>query len=477
MQHQHKIPKFIGRIHFIGIGGIGMSGIAEVLLNYGYQISGSDMAESPIIERLRDRGAKIFIGHHGAQVEGAAVVVISSAVKRDNIELTQARALSIPVVKRAEMLAELMRFKRTVAVAGTHGKTTTTSMMGQLLQATGYEPTIINGGILNAVGSNAMLGAGDWLVAEADESDGSFLRLPTDIAIITNIDPEHLDYYGSVKNLHMAFRQFIENLPFYGFAVLCYDHPVVRKLMGKIEDRRIISYGFYKQAMIFAHHLRMVDGKQYFNVTIRDPMHELTSHIDDICLPIAGRHNVQNALAALAVGYGIGIPLARMRQGFIDFKGVKRRFSLVEQVEGVDIIDDYAHHPTEIHMVLDTARSLCDGRVFAIMQPHRYSRLQDLMDDFAKSLQHADYIWIAPVYAAGEAEIEGINAENLVKKIKEYGHKQADYLQDEHDLPAILYPQLKAGDMVLFMGAGSITKWAYGLPEALRDLQKDGEMG
>lgn len=470
IDYLNKIPLSVGRIHFIGVGGIGMSGIAEVMCNMGYEVSGSDIASNANTDRLTNFGAKINIGHQENAIHGAGVIVVSSAIRRDNVELIAARKNHIPVVKRAEMLAELMRFKRSIAIAGTHGKTTTTSLVAQMLVMAGYDPTIINGGILNALGTNAFLGQGDWLVAEADESDGSFLNLPADIAIVTNIDPEHLDHYGDFKTLKQGFRKFIENIPFYGFGVLCYDHEVVREMIETIEDRRIISYGLDRNAMVCGTNLKIKDQSQYFDVLIHDKMIDMNLEVRDICLPIAGRHNVQNALAAIAVAYGIGIPIARIKTGFMGFKGVKRRFTQTGEVNGVKIIDDYGHHPVEIMAVLNTARSLSQGKIYAVVQPHRYTRLRDLFDDFATCFTQADHVILAPVYAAGETPIEGISSIYLAEKIRKVSAKSVDLIETEAELAPLLFTKIKAGDMIICLGAGSITKWANDLPKQLEDL-------
>ncbi|MFK7866108.1 MAG: UDP-N-acetylmuramate--L-alanine ligase [Alphaproteobacteria bacterium] len=469
IHHAHKIPLHFGRIHFIGIGGIGMSGIAELLHNLGYEISGSDQASNPNTQRLRQLGVRIFDGHHAQNILGAAVVVTSSAIRHDNAELVEARKHHIPVVRRAEMLAELMRFKRSIAIAGSHGKTTTTSMMAQILVSAGFEPTIINGGIINAIGSNALLGSGDWLVAEADESDGSFLKLPSDIAVITNIDPEHLDYYGSFENLIAGFKQFIEQIPFYGFGVLCCDDPTVKAIFNEIKDRRILSYGLDSDSMIRGINLSIKDQIQHFDVQIKDQMIGLDLTLSGITMPIAGKHNVLNALSTIAVGYGIGIPLAQIKAGLHHFKGVKRRFTLVGEVDGVKIIDDYGHHPTEIAAVLDTARSLTTGKIHAIIQPHRYSRLNDLMPEFMNCLNDADHVYIAPVYAAGESPIQGVSSTIFAQKLRENGHVSVHVFEDEQTLPSLIRPALNDQDMVIFLGAGSITKWANDFPDRLKE--------
>ncbi len=461
----------IGTIHFVGIGGIGMSGIAEVMHNLGYTVQGSDIAEGYVIEGLRQRGINVMIGHDAANVKNAAVLVTSTAVSRKtNPEVEAAYDMRIPVVKRAEMLAELMRLKSTVAVAGTHGKTTTTSMIAAMLDAGGVDPTVINGGIINSYGSNARLGASDWMVVEADESDGSFLRLDGTIAVVTNIDPEHLDHYGSFDGVKAAFVDFIENVPFYGAAVLCLDHPEVQALIPRIRDRRIITYGFAAQADIHCALVTPVPGGNHFDVVIRS-RDGSTRNILGIHLPMPGRHNVQNALAAIAVAVEMGLPDTTIQTGFAKFGGVKRRFTKVGEVTmgsaHVPIIDDYGHHPVEIKAVLAAAREGAAGRVIAVCQPHRYTRLGNLMDDFAQAFNDADMVLITPVYAAGEAPMESVSAAALVGKIKERGHRSAAEIADAGALAQELAGELREGDMVVCLGAGDITKWAAGLADAV----------
>ena len=414
----------IGTIHFVGIGGIGMSGIAEVMHNLGYKVQGSDVAEGYVIEGLRKRGIAVAIGHDADNLGDAAVVVTSTAIKRVNPEVAAAYERRIPVVRRAEMLAELMRLKSTVAVAGTHGKTTTTSMIAAMLDAGGVDPTVINGGIINSYGSNARLGASDWMVVEADESDGSFLRLDGTIAVVTNIDPEHLDHYGSFDAVKDAFVEFIENVPFYGAAVLCLDHPEVQALLPRVRDRRIVTYGFSAQADVRGVNVVPGAGGNRFEVLIRH-RDGVTRSIEDIHLPMAGRHNVQNALAAIAVAIELGLDDATIQKGFAAFGGVKRRFTKVGETAGVTIIDDYGHHPVEIKAVLSAAREFATGKVIAVVQPHRYSRLGRLMDEFAQAFNDADQVLVTPVYAAGEVPVEGVSAEALVERLKARGHRAA----------------------------------------------------
>ena len=457
----------IGTIHFVGIGGIGMSGIAEVMANLGYRVQGSDIAEGYVVEGLRKRGITVFIGHRAENLGDAAVVVTSTAVKRDNPEVVAALEARVPVVRRAEMLAELMRLKSTVAIAGTHGKTTTTSMVAALLDAGGVDPTVINGGIINSYGSNARLGASDWMVVEADESDGSFLRLDGTIAVVTNIDPEHLDHYGSFDRVKDSFVEFIENVPFYGAAVLCIDHPVVQAIIPKVRDRRVITYGFSAQADVRGEGVTPVPGGNRFTAVLRQRDGSFR-RIEDIELPMPGRHNVQNALAAVAVAREMGVSEEIIRTGFAKFGGVKRRFTKVGEVDGATIIDDYGHHPVEIRAVLAAAREGVKGRVIAVVQPHRFTRLRDHMEDFAAAFNDADIVYAAPVYPAGEQPIEGVDSAALVAGIKDRGHRSAHAIAGAQALAEVLAGQVQAGDMVVCLGAGDITKWAAGLAEAIR---------
>ena len=461
----------IGTIHFIGIGGIGMSGIAEVMHNMGYKVQGSDMAEGYVVEGLRKRGIPVMIGHDGANLGDAAVVVTSTAVSRKtNPEVEAAYERRIPVVRRAEMLAELMRLKRTVAVAGTHGKTTTTSMIAAMLDEGGIDPTVINGGIINQYGSNARLGDSDWMVVEADESDGSFLRLDGTIAVVTNIDPEHLDHYGDFDGAKKAYIEFIENVPFYGVAILCLDHPEVQAIIPRIRDRRITTYGFAAQADIRGENVTPIPGGNRFDVVVRS-RDGAQRTIRDITLPMPGRHNVQNALSAIAVGLEMGMSDTAVALGFANFGGVKRRFTKVGEVDGITIIDDYGHHPVEIRAVLSAAREGATGRVIAVCQPHRYSRLGGLMEEFATAFNDADMVYITPVYAAGEAPVEGVDAATLVGKIKRRGHYSASEVADAADLARLIAEVAKPGDIVVCLGAGDITKWAAGLSDAVRGVR------
>ncbi|WP_116969982.1 UDP-N-acetylmuramate--L-alanine ligase [Blastomonas sp. UPD001] len=456
----------IGTIHFIGIGGIGMSGIAEVMHNLGYKVQGSDIAESYVVEGLRKRGIPVMIGHKAENLGDAAVVVTSTAIKRGNPEVDLALENRVPVVRRAEMLAELMRLKSTVAVAGTHGKTTTTSMIAAMLDAGGIDPTVINGGIINNYGSNARLGASEWMVVEADESDGSFLRLDGTIAVVTNIDPEHLDHYGSFDRVKDAFVEFVQNVPFYGAAILCLDHPEVQAILPRVNDRRVVTYGFSAQADVRGDNVVSIPGGNRFDVTVRE-RDGSARQIMGIELPMPGRHNVQNAIAAIAVGLQMGMADADIVTGFAKFGGVKRRFTKVGEVDGVTIIDDYGHHPVEIRAVLAAAREGVKNRIIAVVQPHRYSRLGDLMDEFQQAFNDADIVYVAPVYAAGEEPVEGVNAEALASGLKQRGHRQARTITGPEELAELLAADAQDGDMVICLGAGDITKWAAGLADAI----------
>jgi UDP-N-acetylmuramate--alanine ligase len=459
-----KLPTDIGPIHFVGIGGIGMSGIAEVLMTQGYSVQGSDLKASPITERLEMLGARVFIGQDEGNLEGAEVVVVSSAIKKGNPELDAARARGMPVVRRAEMLAELMRLKSNVAVAGTHGKTTTTTMVATLLDAGGLDPTVINGGVIHAYGSNARAGQGEWMVVEADESDGTFNRLPATIAVVTNIDPEHMEHWGDMDGLRKGFLDFVSNVPFYGVAVCCTDHPEVQAMVGRITDRRVITYGFNGQADVRAVNLRYQGAVAHFDVALQAE----GSTIQGCTLPMPGDHNVSNALAAVAVARHLGMRREEIRAALAGFRGVKRRFTLVGEVGGVTIIDDYGHHPVEIAAVLKAARQAVNGgRVIAVHQPHRYSRLSSLFDDFCACFNDADVVGIAEVYAAGEAPIPGASRDDLVAGLIRHGHRHAVAVGNEDDLERLVRAEARAGDMVVCLGAGTISAWAGELPARL----------
>jgi UDP-N-acetylmuramate--alanine ligase len=465
------LPLSIGTIHFVGIGGIGMSGIAEVLHVLGYSVQGSDIADGANVQRLRHAGIPIAIGHDAANIGQAQVVVISTAVPRDNPEVVAARAKLIPVVRRAEMLAELMRLKWAVAIGGTHGKTTTTSLVAAVLEGAGLDPTVINGGIINAYGSNTRLGAGEWMVVEADESDGSFLRLPAVITIVTNMDPEHLDHWGTKEAMEAGYRQFVANIPFYGFAVLCIDHPAVQQMIPALSDHRVITYGFSPQADVRAE--RIMSGKDgaSFEVRFADRITGRARRMGPFKLPMLGNHNVQNALAAIAVATEMEIDEAQIKAALAGFAGVKRRFTHTGTAGGVTVIDDYGHHPVEIAAVLKAARQAGARDVIAVVQPHRYSRLQTLFDDFCTCMNDAGTVIVADVYAAGESAIEGVDRDALVEGLRAHGHRQVVPLTDPAHLPEMVHAIAKHGDFVVCLGAGSITNWANALPAALQNLQ------
>jgi UDP-N-acetylmuramate--alanine ligase len=461
-----KLPRDIGPMHFIGIGGIGMSGLAEVLVNLGYTVQGSDQTDSANVKRLRDKGVKIVIGHAAENLADARVVVISSAIKPDNPELVAARAQRLPVVRRAEMLAELMRLKSCIAIAGTHGKTTTTSMVAAMLDCGGFDPTVINGGIINAYGTNARVGAGDWMVVEADESDGSFLKLPADIAIVTNIDPEHLDYFETFEAVQDAFRAFVENVPFYGFSVMCIDHPIVQNLVGRIEDHRIVTYGENPQADVRLVDVSHAGGTSLFTVLFREgrrPAHE----IKNVALPMPGRHNALNATAAIAIAHELGVADDAIRSAFAKFDGVRRRFTRTGTWNGVTIVDDYGHHPVEIAAVLRAARESTKGQVIAVVQPHRFTRLASLFEQFCTCFNDADVVIVANVYPAGEAPILGVDRDALVQGLRTHGHRNVIALDGPEKLAPLIAGIARPGDYVLCLGAGSITQWAYALPAEL----------
>jgi UDP-N-acetylmuramate--alanine ligase len=464
-----KLPPKLGPIHFIGIGGIGMSGIAEVMHNLGYTVQGSDAADNYNVRRLADKGVKTFVGHRAENVDGAELVVVSTAIKRDNPELAAAREKRLPVVRRAEMLAELMRFKSCVAIAGTHGKTTTTSLVATLLDAGGLDPTVINGGIINAYGTNARMGDGQWMVVEADESDGTFLRLPADVAVVTNIDPEHLDHFGSFDAIKEAFRTFIDNIPFYGFAVMCIDHPTVQDLVGRIQDRRILTYGENPQADVRLMDVDLRGGVTRFRVLIRKRDQEV--EIADLAMPMPGHHNALNATAAIAVAHELGVEPDAIRRALAGFGGVKRRFTRTGEWRGATIFDDYGHHPVEIAAVLRAARASTDGQVIAVVQPHRYTRLHSLFNDFCTCFNDADTVIVAPVYAAGEQPIPGCDRDGLVAGLKARGHRNALPLEGPEDLAGLVGGLARPGDYVVCLGAGNITQWAYALPDELQALE------
>jgi len=471
------LPLDIGIIHFVGIGGIGMSGIAEVMHNLGYSVQGSDLTLNANVKRLQGLGIRVFEGQAAANVAEAEVLVISSAVKSDNPEVRAARDRMIPVVRRAEMLGELMRLKWAIAIAGTHGKTTTTSMVAALLEAAGLDPTVINGGIINAYGTNARLGAGEWMVVEADESDGTFLKLPATIAAVTNIDPEHLDHYGTFDRVRDGFKQFVESIPFYGFAAMCIDHPEVQALIGRITDRRIISYGFSPQADVRAVNLSFDAAGAHFDIQYADRTDGQVETVTGIHLPMFGRHNVQNSLVVAAIAREMGFEADVVRRALGGFKGVKRRFTRTGEAGGIAVIDDYGHHPVEIAAVLAAARlAVGEGagsvrpRVVAVVQPHRYTRLRDLFEDFCSCFNDADTVIVADVYAAGEAPIEGVSRDALVEGLRNRGHRRVLALEHPEKLAQLVREEASAGDMVVCLGAGNITNWANALPAELARL-------
>jgi UDP-N-acetylmuramate--alanine ligase len=460
-----KLPGELGPLHFVGIGGIGMSGIAEVLMTLGYRVQGSDAKASKITDRLVGLGAAVFEGQRAENLGDAAVVVVSSAIKPGNPELEEARRRKLPVVRRAEMLAELMRLKSNIAIAGTHGKTTTTTMVATLLDKGGFDPTVINGGVIHAYGSNARAGAGEWMVVEADESDGSFNRLPATIAIVTNIDPEHMEHWGTFDALRKGFFDFVSNVPFYGLAVCCTDHPEVQALVGRVTDRRIVTFGFNAQADVRAVNLRYAGGVAQFDVVLQN---ENGALIEGMSLPMPGDHNVSNALAAIAVARNLGMKRSEIREALAAFAGVNRRFTRVGEVlGGVTIIDDYGHHPVEIAAVLKAARQATEGRVIAVHQPHRYTRLSSLFEEFCACFNEADVVAIADVYSAGEDPIPGASRDDLVAGLIAHGHRHARAIMDEADLARLVREQARPGDMVVCLGAGTISAWANALPARL----------
>ena len=464
------MPEKIGLVHFVGIGGIGMSGIAEVLHNLGYDVQGSDQNDGANVQRLRDKGIVVHIGHRAENLGDSEVVVASSAIKQDNPERLEARRRNLPIVRRAEMLAELMRFRKSIAVGGTHGKTTTTSMVGSLLVTGGLDPTVINGGIINEYGTNARMGDGEWMVVEADESDGTFLKLPADIAIVTNIDPEHLDHYGNYEAVKSAFTQFVENVPFYGFGVMCLDHPEVQSQVARITDRRVVTYGENPQSEVRFHNVKAVGAANHFDVTRRNRKTGELEQLADLKLPMPGIHNVSNATAAIAVALELGVDPDDIRKGLASFGGVRRRFTHTGSWKGVEVFDDYAHHPVEIKAVLSAARASTTGKVIAIKQPHRYTRLESLFGDFCACFNDADVVMIAPVYEAGETPIEGVNAESLAEGLRSGGHRNAQAISGPEVISEKVAEIAAPGDYVIFLGAGNVTQWAHALPEQLAEL-------
>jgi len=469
--NKRPVPFALGPVHFIGIGGIGMSGIAEIMLRIGYTVQGSDAKAGPNTERLEKLGAKVFIGQDPANVEGASAIVYSTAIKADNPEMVAAREQRLPLVHRGEMLAELTRHQFSVAIAGTHGKTTTTSIVAALLDAGGLDPTVINGGIINAYGANAKVGEGDWMVVEADESDGTFLRLRSTCGIVTNIDPEHLDYYGDFDTAKKAFQTFVEGVPFYGFTAVCTDHPEVQAMAARVVNRRLIAYGTNPQAEVRAEKISMGPDGSRFDA-IFAPQHGEVTRLDNLHLPMAGQHNVLNALGAIAVARELGVSGEDIRKGLAGFGGVKRRFTTTGVAGGVRVIDDYGHHPVEISSVLKAARAVTEGRVIAVVQPHRYSRLHDLFAEFCGCFNDADTVIVADVYTAGESPIEGISRDALVEGLRRFGHRRVLALESPADLARMVAEEARDGDLVVCLGAGDITTWAYALPGQLEALAR-----
>jgi UDP-N-acetylmuramate--alanine ligase len=467
--NKRPVPFALGPVHFVGIGGIGMSGIAEIMLRIGYTVQGSDAKASANTERLEKLGARVFIGQAAANVEGASAIVYSTAIKSDNPEMVAAREKRLPLVHRGEMLAELTHHQFSVAIAGTHGKTTTTSMVAALLDAGGLDPTVVNGGIINAYGANAKVGEGDWIVVEADESDGTFLRLKSTCAIVTNIDPEHLDHYGDFDAVRKAFQTFVEGVPFYGFAAVCTDHPEVQAMAARVRNRRLIAYGTNPQAEVRAEKIGMGPDGSRFDAVFAPQDGEI-SRLEDLHLPMAGQHNVLNALAAIAVARELGVADGDIRKGLAGFGGVKRRFTTTGVAHGVRVIDDYGHHPVEISSVLKAARAVTEGRVIAVVQPHRYSRLHDLFAEFCGCFNDADTVIVADVYTAGEAPIEGANRDALVEGLRRFGHRHALPLEAPAQLAKLVAAEAKPGDLVVCLGAGDVTVWAYALPGQLEAL-------
>jgi UDP-N-acetylmuramate--alanine ligase len=464
-----RVPLDIGAIHFIGIGGIGMSGIAEIMHNLGYKVQGSDSTDSANVKRLRAMGIAVHVGHDADNLKDAHAVVYSSAVKPGNVEFDEARRLALPLVRRAEMLAEIMRLRSCIAIAGTNGKTTTTTLVASLLDAGGMDPTVVNGGIINAYGTNARLGAGEWVVVEADESDGTFLRLPATVAVVTNADPDHLDFYGTFENMRDAFQRFVENVPFYGFAVLCIDHPEVQAMVGRITDRRIITYGLSPQADARAVNVNFSQGASHFDMVFTDRRKGTEEKLEGLCLPMPGEHNVQNATAAIVVARQLGVKDDVIARGLKEFRGVSRRFTKVGEVNGAAIIDDYAHNPFKIAAAVKAARQAYGGPIVAIVQPHRYTRLRDTFEQFSTCLNDADVAIIAPVYAAGEAPIEGISRDSYAEALRAHGHRNVITIDGEDDLAEAVAPYVKPGAAIVGAGAGSITGWMHNLPQKLKE--------
>ncbi len=468
-----NFSKDIGIIHFIGIGGIGMSGIAEILFNLGYKISGSDITKSSNVDRLKKIGIKIFIGQKAKNINDVSIIVISSAIKEDNIELVAGALNKIPIVRRADMLAELMRFKKSISVGGSHGKTTTTSLISSLLEGAKFDPTVVNGGIIEAYGTNARLGKSDWMVVEADESDGTFIKLPSTYVVITNIDREHIDFYKTFDNLNRAFRNFVENIPFYGVAFICIDSPDAENLCKDIKYRKVITYGFNKKADLTVSNIKIIDYITYFDITVNKSHLSKKRFIKNIAISLPGEHNIRNALAAISVALELGIKEQVIKNSLLNFKGVERRFSFVGSVNNIKIIDDYAHHPTEIKNTLKAAKLLCRGKLIVVFEPHRYSRIIDLYDDFINSFSDADFLYVTKIYSAGEKKIKEINEKIIVSSIRKIGHKNVYYFKDENYMENELSKIALNNDFIIFLGAGSISKKARSMQKSMLKLIKN----
>ena len=467
-----NIPQNVGRFHFIGIGGIGMSGIAEILLQSGYLVQGSDINPTKITKRLNKLGAKIFIGHNSGNINQANIIVYSSAITEKNPELIEAKKLSIPIVHRSEMLGELMRLKQSIAVAGTHGKTTTTSLISKLLEQNNMDPTIINGGIISSLASNAKLGEGKWMVVEADESDGSFSRLIPTIAIVTNIDLEHMDFHKTESNLEKAFTNFISSIPFYGFAAVCIDHPRIQKILAKVTNKKIITYGYSPNADIRAINTRFVDGKMIFDVSYKDKVEKNTSFIKNIIFSMIGYHNVLNALAAISVALELGISITIIKKSLNSFSGVQRRFQYITKIDNAKIYDDYGHHPEEIKAALSAAKLIKNNsKILAIFQPHRYTRLKNHFEEFCSSFNDADKVILLNIYAAGEKKLINYENTDLEEGIRNYGHKNVESLKDDEKIFEKIFKNLKNFDIIIFLGAGNITNIANSLSKKIKTLR------
>ena len=467
-----KSPENLGIIHFIGIGGIGMSGIAEILFQSGYHVQGSDLKQSNNTNRLEKLGIKVFIGQKKSNIIDAKIIVVSTAISEKNEEFIAAKKMFLPIVHRSEMLGELMRLKQSIAIAGTHGKTTTTSLIAKMIEDNGMDPTIINGGIISSLHSNARLGNGEWMVVEADESDGSFSKLNPTAAIITNIDLEHLDYHKNEDNLENAFYNFVSSIPFYGFVCLCIDNPRTQRLISKLENKKVITYGMSANADIRATNIYYKNHRMNFSLNIKNNK-EFEDNVYKIEFSMIGMHNIQNALATIATGIELKIPLTKIKNTLKNFTGVERRFQKVGNFKNTTIIDDYGHHPVEINSALSAARFLApESKIIAIFQPHRYSRLKDLFDDFCSCFNKADHVFLLDVYAAGEKSIKKFESINLEKGLADYGHKNVLYIQNQNLLAKNLLKLIQPNDLIICLGAGSITKIANNLEEELKNEDK-----